>query len=131
MSVLIEGMEMPKSCWECPLFDDKSMQCPILQCEIRTDQAMSASCCPLVPGEPQETVTSLMTTINKLAASIRDITENKDWVIVRTRCEECELDGTMDCMANYLANTPDECTKMGEVYDYSYCSWGVKREEKR
>lgn len=48
MSVLIEGMEMPKSCWECPLFDDKSMQCPILHYEIRTDQAISASCCPLL-----------------------------------------------------------------------------------
>ena len=48
MSVLIKGMKMPRSCWECPLFDDKSMQCLILRCEIRTDQAMTASCCPLV-----------------------------------------------------------------------------------
>lgn len=126
MNVLIKGMEMPENCYDC------KFECENLCCVIgrRTESLDRPEWCPLVPGEPQETVNYLMTTINKLTAVIHDITENKDWTIVRTRCEECELDGSMDCMANYLANTLDDCTKMGELYDHSYCSWGVKREEK-
>lgn len=128
MNVLIKGMEMPENCTICPCSDDDARFCRAANEYI--PMLVKPKWCPLVPGEPQETVISLMTTINKLTAVIHDITENKDWTIVRTRCEECELDGSMDCMANYLANTLDDCTKMGELYDHSYCSWGVKREEK-
>lgn len=128
MSVLIKDMDMPENCIDCP-FDILNKCFATSREDCKVESLDRPEWCPLVPGEPQETVISLMTTITKLTAVINDLTENKDWRIVKTGCKTCELDGTMDCMANYLANTLDDCTKMGELYDHSYCSWGVKRED--
>lgn len=123
MSVLIKGMEMPENCYDC------KFECENLCCVTgrRTESLDRPEWCPFVPGEPQETVISLMTTITKLTAVINDLTENKDWRIVKTGCKTCELDGTMDCIANYLADTPEDCVKVSKLCS-GFCAWGVKRE---
>lgn len=51
MSVLIKGMEMPKSCPECPLADE-IVHCPLTGKTYNWGMIERASDCPLVPVPP-------------------------------------------------------------------------------
>lgn len=127
MNVLIKNMEMPRYCADCQLVDMEQW-CLAASRPAEFYNDIRPDWCPIVPGEPQETVISLMTTITKLTAVINDLTENKDRVIVKTRCKDCEYDGTLSCTGNTLANTPEECIKMSDSSSYGFCAWGIKRE---
>lgn len=128
-NVLIKGMEMPKNCIDCP-FDILNKCFATSREDCRVESLDRPEWCPLVPGEPQETVTSLMTTITKLVAVIHYLTENKDRVIVKMRCKNCEYDGTLSCIGNTLANSPEECIKMSDSSSLGFCAWGLKKEAK-
>lgn len=128
-NVLIKGMEMPENCCDCD-FESYPRANHYCQLVMRGIESLDRpEWCPLVPGEPQETVISLMTTITKLTAVINDLTKNKDRVIVKMRCKNCEYDGTLSCIANTLANVPEDCIKMSDGSSLGFCAWGIKRED--
>lgn len=49
MSVLIKGMEMPTSCWDCPCIDGKNGYCQLRKEYVYGEAPRS---CPLVPAPP-------------------------------------------------------------------------------
>ena len=48
MSILISGMNKPKSCLECPFFNGATNYCSVVQYSLRNDQVILTSPCPLV-----------------------------------------------------------------------------------
>lgn len=47
MSILIKGMKMPESCWNCPCIDGEYGECNISGKRIRSDKGRHAEC-PLI-----------------------------------------------------------------------------------
>ena len=111
MGVYIKGMEMPKSCWDCPMVsgyeiaDEARTRCSTVRCRLTNTKRpvgeAIASDCPLVPVPPHGDLIER----DALRASIREsIEECHKWA------DEVDKDTMMYARISQSLGTFVECS---------------------